>query len=103
LCCALDRIGDALVGLDAEALLAAEELLGGSMAALAASREVLDRGAALGAGRHARAALLRCRRLGASFSGMSRALAHLGGGDNYDRAGTYVQPAGGLSSLKATA
>ena len=98
---ALDRIGDALVSLDTEALLAAEASLVPAMSALDAMESISDPEAAVGACRRARTALLRCRRLGASFSHIARAFSGVGSlGDGYDRAGAYVPVAGAPTALR---
>ena len=90
----LNRIGDALTAVDAEALLAAEAELGRVVAAVHAIGHVGDRLEARAAARQAQAALLRCRRLGASFTGMARAMALAGRAPvQYDRAGAYVERA----------
>ena len=90
----LDRTGDALVAVDTEALLAIEAEISGAVAELAVVTEVGDRPAFLAAARRARAALLRCRRLGASFSGVARALGQIGRASEYDRSGGYSASAG---------
>jgi len=99
---ALTRVGDALALLDADALLAAEEALGQAVAAVVVAGAAADRASALDAIRHARAALMRCRRLGASFSGVARAMGRAGQVvDGYDRAGAYVERAGVRPSVLA--
>jgi hypothetical protein len=71
---------------------------------VAAVTEIGDALEARAAARRAGAALLRCRRLGASFSGIARALGRVGRvADGYDRAGTYLEPAFGRSSLQKRA
>jgi hypothetical protein len=69
----LGRIGDALVAVDATALLALEGELSGALAALCATK-IGDRAAARAAAKQGLAALQRCQRLGASLPGVSRAL-----------------------------
>jgi len=92
LCRALDRVGDALVAVDGDALLAAEVDLSTATASFASRPDQRDRGAVLEAVRRARFALLRCRRLGASFAGVARSMGQAGRvADGYDRAGGYVQ------------
>ena len=71
LCDTLERIGDALVTLDASTLLETEESLGRLIAVLS-SRAVADRAALERVVRRSRAALLRCRRLGASYNATAR-------------------------------
>jgi hypothetical protein len=101
---ALTRVGDALVALDGEALLAAEVDLSAATASFAVAPDAGDRRAVLEAVRHARVALLRCRRLGASFAGVSRALGSAGRiADTYDRAGGYVGIASVRSSVEVRA
>ena len=100
----LNRIGDALVSVDAAALLAAEAELSVAIAAVGNTSAVGDHAAVLVAARRASAALLRCRRLGASFSGVARALGRVGRqADGYDRAGSYVESAGVRSSVQIRA
>jgi hypothetical protein len=102
LCAALTRVGDALVDVDAAALLAAEEALRHAVAAVAIGGDAVDRPAAIEAVRRARAALMRCRRLGASFSGLARAMGQVGRiVDGYDRAGGYVASVGVRPSVLA--
>jgi hypothetical protein len=102
LCHALDRVGDALVTVDGDALLAAEVDLGAAAAGFTVSVDDGDRRALLDAVRRTRAALLRCRRLGASFTGVSRALNQVGRDiDGYDRAGGYVERGRARSSVQA--
>ena len=94
LCEALERIGDALAAVDMDGLLAAEPRLGSAMSALAAAP--LSRGdrSAKPKCERARAALLRSRRLGVSFSRAARAMAGVGTpADRYDRSGAYVEGA----------
>jgi hypothetical protein len=90
---ALTRVGDALAAVDAEALLAAEAELNGAVVAVqAVPLAAGDREALLSAVRGAQAALLRCRRLGASWLHLARAFMRVGGADpGYDRAGVAVE------------
>jgi len=89
---ALTRVAEALARTDADALLGAEEGLGRALAGISGVAEAGDRVAAGATLRQARAVLLRCRRLGASFTTVSRAVLRIGdtapGG--YNRAGSYV-------------
>ena len=105
LAAALDRVGDALVRVDSDALLAAEIAVSGAMAGLAAVRDACDVRRAMDAVRMAQAALLRCRRLGASVSSVSRALLRAGDAapDGYSRAGGYLDRAFIHSSMRITA
>jgi len=102
---ALHRIGDALVNVDADELLAAEVDLGRAMASVAAVSDAGDRSLALDAVRQAQSALLRCRRLGASLSKTSGALLRAGhstpGG--YTRWGSYLDRVFAHSSLQTRA
>ena len=96
----LDRIGDALVAIDAEALLGVEADLFTAVAALGALTEVGgDHVVYEAAAKRARAGLLRCRRLGASFSGIARSLARVGRPATYDREGSYLDGVSGRPSL----
>jgi hypothetical protein len=91
LACVLGRIGDALAAVDAPTLLSLEGDLSGALAALYAAR-LGDRAAARAAAEQGLAALQRCRRLGASFSNVARALRQVGPRvDGYDRAGAYTE------------
>ena len=104
LCHALSRVGDALVAIDGDALLAAEVDLSAATAKFTVGPDAGDRGAVLDAVRRARFALLRCRRLGASFAGLSRAMGRVGRiADGYDRAGGYVESASVHSSVQVRA
>jgi len=90
----LDRIGDALAAVDATSLLNVEGELGAAVAAMGAMTMAGDRAAARGAATEAMAALVRCRRLGASFSSVAHALEQVGRSpDGYDRSGGYVERA----------
>jgi hypothetical protein len=87
----LGRIGDALATVDAATLLSLEGDLSGALDALYAAR-VGDRATARAAAEQGLAALQRCRRLGASFSSVARALGQVGPrADGYDRAGSYTE------------
>lgn len=105
LCATLERIGDALVTLDAQTLVETEETLGRLLAALAAENVQPGHQARLEPlVRRAREALLRCRRLGASFSSVARARLQLHvGTETYGRMGEYVGPVVAGSVVKATA
>ena len=101
---ALSRVGDALVALDGEALLRAEIDLSAAAAGVVEKPDSGDRDALLAAVRRAHAALLRCRRLGASFMGVSRAMGRVGrvvGG--YDRSGGYIESPGAHGSVQVRA
>jgi hypothetical protein len=98
----LDRIGDALVAVDTAALLAAEAELRQIAGTLGAPTEV--DAATVAAARRASAALLRCRRLGASFSGVVRAVESVGRvNDGYDRVGGYIESFGIRPSVQIRA
>jgi len=90
---ALDRIGDALVAIDAAALLEEEPRLGRAVGAVAGLHEIADRAAARAAAARVRASLLRCRRLGASISMIVRALTP----GVYDKAGGFVSQAASVA------
>jgi hypothetical protein len=97
----LDRIGDALVSVDVDALLAAEASLAPALSALAVLESISDPEATVAACRRARTALLRCRRLGASFSNIAHSFSRVGSlGDGYDRVGAYVPSAGAATALR---
>jgi len=100
----LNRVGDALVSLDGDVLLSAEAELSAATSSLVVGPDAGDRRAVIDAVRRARVALLRCRRLGASIGGVSRAMGRVGrvvGG--YDRSGGYVDGASVHSSVEVTA
>jgi hypothetical protein len=87
----LDSMGDALVAVDVTALLAVESELGAAIAAIHPVAKVGDHAAVRIAADQALTALLRCRRLGASFSDIARALGRVSGAtDGYDCMGDYV-------------
>jgi hypothetical protein len=104
LCAVLERIAGALVNLDNDALLAAESTL----AALVSSFETTDpavapdRAAVEALVRRGRAALMRCRRLGASFTGVARGLAAHTTSDTYNSVGAVADPSGPSSTVRAT-
>ena len=100
---ALDAVGDALVAVDADAMLQREGALGAAMSALDDLRGSSDRDATIAACRRARVALLRCRRLGMSFASLSRAFTTAVSTDAYDRGGAYVDPRGAAAGLRAMA
>lgn len=93
LCETLDRIGDALVSLDPETLLETQETLEQLLSAIGAGGEVEDKDALIRLAKRAAAALLRCRRLGASFSGIAGTRLRLRTGvETYGRTGSFVEP-----------
>jgi hypothetical protein len=96
----LDRLGDALAAVDTAALLGVESELSAVLAVMNVNAVCADGAAARSAAQTALTALDRCRRLGASFSGIARALGQRGravGG--YDRSGGYLDRAGRSSVL----
>jgi hypothetical protein len=94
LCEALDVIGDALADVDLDRMLAAEPRLRGAMAALATSAPLTNNTSTTPGCERAKAALLRCRRLGASFSRAARTLTGVGTvSDAYDKSGAHVDSA----------
>jgi hypothetical protein len=102
LCDTLDRIGDALVAIDSATLLQTEDTLSRLLAALTSQSVTDNRTTVEPLVRRARAGLLRCRTLGASFNGVARVRLPLcTGGDGYGRDGDYTT--GNTSGmLKAT-
>lgn len=103
LCETLDRIGDALIALDTETLLDTEATLEQLLAALAAGHTVQDRAGLEALARRAAESLIRCRRLGASFSGIAGARLRLRSGvDTYGRDGGFSQPAFAGAAVKVT-
>jgi hypothetical protein len=104
LCETLERIGDALVSLDTQTLLETEETLGRVLAALASGGAVENKAALeplIGRGREA---LLRCRRLGASLSGLARLRLQLHtGSETYSPRGEYVEPGYSGSAVRVRA
>ena len=104
MCEVLERIADALLNLDNEALLAAEvtlaELVGSFQShrpSAASDRAEVE--AIVGRGR---AALMRCRRLGASFTGVARARLATCAALDYNRIGAVADPAGPSPTVRAT-
>jgi hypothetical protein len=92
LCETLERIGDALVSLDAQTLLETEESLGQVLAALAVSRSTRDKTALSERVTRAADALLRCRRLGASLSHVAHTRLRLRTGtEAYGPSGEYIE------------
>ena len=92
LCETLERLGDALVSLDAGTLLETEESLGQVLAALAASRSTQDKSALNERVGRAADALVRCRRLGASLGSVASARLRLRTGvAAYGPSGEYVE------------
>jgi hypothetical protein len=103
LCDTLERIGDALVTLDTPTLLETEESLG-RLIAVMSSRTVADRAALERIVRRSRAALLRCRRLGASYNATARVRLQLCTSvGHYGPDGDLVERAVPSPMLKATA
>ena len=103
LCETLERIGDALVALDAETLLETEETLQQLLATLSTVESVQDKPALARVVRRAVEALTRCRRLGASFSAIAGTRLRMRTGlETYGRDGGYVQPAVSGSAVKVS-
>jgi hypothetical protein len=103
LCETLDRLGEALVTLDTETLLETEATLAQLMSALAAGHPVADREALEATVRRAAATLLRCRRLGTSFTSIAGTrLRMIAGAQTYGPTGGYVETAYAGSAVKAT-
>jgi hypothetical protein len=101
LCETLERIGDALVALDADALLETEDTLQQLLATLGTATSVQDKPALAAVIRRSIEALTRCRRLGASFSAIAGTRLRMRTGlETYGRDGGYVQPAVSGSAVK---
>jgi hypothetical protein len=101
LCETLERIGDALVALDADTLLETEETLRQLLATLGAATSVHDKPALAAVVRRSIEALTRCRRLGASFSAIAGTRLRMRTGlETYGRDGGYVEPAVSGSAVK---
>ena len=94
LCTTLERIGDALVEIDAPTLLDTEATLGQLLAVLASSDAAGHAAEIEPLMRRARAAVLRCRRLGASYAGVAKGQLQLCVGVGYGRDGGVVEEAG---------
>ena len=102
LCETLERIGDALVALDVQTLLETEETLGRLLAALATEGPAHDPAALAPLVKRARQALVRCRRLGASFASVARVRLPLSTGiATYNRAGGFAERAVSGSAVEA--
>jgi len=102
LCETLDRIGDALVAVDAESLLETEDTLGRLLSALSTDRTVDDPAALERVVIRAKDALLRCRRLGVSFAGIAGARLRLcTGAATYDSVGAFGGRAVSGSAVQA--
>ena len=103
LCDTLERIGDALVTLDTATLLETEETLSHLVAVLASGQELENPAALEPLVRRGREALLRCRRMGNSFSAVAKVRLQLCTGvGGYGRDGDYLG-ASGAPSLEVTA
>lgn len=103
LCETLERLGDALVTLDADTLLETEATLAHLLSALAAGHPVDDRDRLEMMVRRAANALLRCRRLGASFTSLAGTrLRMVAGAQTYGPTGGYVETAYAGSAVKVT-
>jgi hypothetical protein len=101
LCETLERIGDALVALDGEALLETQETLEQLVATLSTVTTVQDKPALAAVIRRSIEALTRCRRLGASFSAIAGTRLRMRTGlETYGRDGGYVQPAVSGTAVK---
>lgn len=104
LCSTLERLGDALVTLDAATLLETEESLARLVAVLSSGGGP-ERSAELEPiVRRGRNALLRCRRLGASYGATAKVrLQFCTGAGHYDRDGDLGERTPASTALKATA
>jgi len=93
LCETLERIGDALQTLDTDTLLDTQETLEQLLSALQAGGTVEDKDVLRALVKRAATALARCRRLGASFSGIAGTRLRLRTGlETYGPSGTFVEP-----------
>ena len=104
LCATLEDVARGLVLLDVDALLATERTLADVVGAFDASSPLpaAERAAVEAAVRRGRLALLRCRRLGASFTSIARVrVSACRGADTYDRAGRLGDRAGASSQVEA--
>jgi hypothetical protein len=101
LCETLERIGDALVAVDAETLLETQDNFERLLTALGAAQTVQDKPALEAVVRRAVDALIRCRRLGASFSSIAGTRLRMRTGlATYGRDGEFVEPAVSGSTVK---
>ena len=101
LCETLERIGDALVALDADTLLETQETLEQLLATLGAATTVQDKPALAAVVRRSVQALARCRMLGASFSAIAGTRLRMRTGlETYGRDGSYVETAVSGSAVK---
>lgn len=90
LCTTLERIGDALVAVDTATLLQTEDTLGRLLAVLTAPASARTPAEIEPLANRARAALVRCRALGASFNSVARVRLPLcTGGEGYGPDGDY--------------
>ncbi len=105
LCVVLERIAAALVRLDNEALLAAEAELASLVGTFddVAPAGVPDRALLEAQVRRGRAALMRCHRLGTSFTAIARArLAGRSTFDTYTRIGAVADSRGPSPTVRAS-
>ena len=103
LCETLERIGDALVALDAETLLETQETLEQLVTTLSTATTVQDKPALAAVVRRSIEALARCRMLGASFSAIAGTRLRMRTGlETYGRDGGFVQPAVSGTAVKVT-
>lgn len=101
LCETLERIGDALVALDADTLLETQETLEHLLATLGSATTVHDKPALAAVIRRSIQALARCRMLGASFSAIAGTRLRMRTGlETYGRDGSYVETAVSGSAVK---
>jgi hypothetical protein len=103
LCETLERIGDALVALDADTLLETQETLEQLVATLSTVTTVQDKPALAAVVRRSIDALTRCRMLGASFSAIAGTRLRMRTGlETYGRDGAYTETAVSGSAVKVT-
>ena len=101
LCETLERIGDALVALNADTLLETQETLEQLLATLGTATSVQDKPALAAIVRRSIVALARCRRLGASFSAIAGTRLRMRTGlETYGRDGGYVEAAVSGTAVK---
>ena len=101
LCETLARIGDALMSMDGATLLETEETLEQLLSALSTVRQVDDKAALAGTVRRAAEALVRCRRLGASFSSIAGTRLRMRTGtETYGRDGAFREHAVSGSAVR---
>src|SRR5262249_16551517 len=103
LCATLERIGDALVALDADTLLETEETLEQLLATLRGATSLQDKPALAPIGGGWGDGVAGCRLLGSSFSAIAGTRLRMRTGlETYGRDGGFVQPAVSGTAVKVT-